>query len=89
LIVIAVIGALAVYRFKRAESTAIGLAQRAAPKNLQISRLTSNGKALQAAISPDGKLVVYELKDGNKQSLWIRQVATGSNVQIIASRTCC
>src|SRR5262249_14263079 len=43
-----------------------------------------NGQALQAAISPDGKSVVYELKDGNKRSLWLRQIATGSNVQIVA-----
>jgi serine/threonine protein kinase len=54
-----------------------------APANMKITRLTSNGKASQAAISPDGKWVVYELKDGGKQSLWIRQIATSSNIQIV------
>ncbi|MGH9882682.1 MAG: protein kinase domain-containing protein, partial [Pyrinomonadaceae bacterium] len=51
--------------------------------NMKIMRLTSSGKALQAAISPDGKWVVYELNEGGKQSLWIRQIATSSNIQIV------
>ena len=52
--------------------------------NLKISRLTENGKAEDAAISPDGKYVVYVLKDRTQQSLWVRQVATNSNVSIVA-----
>ncbi len=63
--------------------------QNRAPKtpssaNLKITRLTVNGKTQNAAISPDGKTVVYVLKDGPLHSLWIRQVATNSNVQIVA-----
>jgi Tol biopolymer transport system component len=45
--------------------------------------LTTNGKSSDAAISPDGKYVVYILDEGGQQSLWTRQVATTSNVQII------
>jgi len=48
----------------------------------RITRLTTDGKASEAAISPDGKYVVY-VKDDGRQSLWVRQVATGSEVQII------
>jgi serine/threonine protein kinase len=51
--------------------------------NLKITRLTTNGKTQNAAISPDGKTVVYVIKEGSKRSLWIRQVATSSNVQIV------
>ena len=63
-------------------------AQRGVPKtansaNMKITRLTVNGKTQNAAISPDGKTVVYVLKDGAQRSLWIRQVATNSNVQIV------
>jgi Tol biopolymer transport system component len=50
---------------------------------MKITRLTVNGKTQNAAISPDGKTVVYVLKDGAQRSLWIRQVATNSNVQIV------
>jgi len=49
---------------------------------LQIERLTTNGQATSAAISPDGKYVIYSVDEGGKDSLWLRQVATSSNVQI-------
>ena len=47
-------------------------------------RLTTTGKASGVAISPDGKYVVHVQDDGGQQSLWTRQVATQSNVQIVA-----
>ncbi|MGZ8842247.1 MAG: protein kinase domain-containing protein [Pyrinomonadaceae bacterium] len=52
--------------------------------NMKITRLTTNGKTENAAISPDGKTVVYVVREGGQRSLWIRQVATNSNVQIVA-----
>jgi len=61
-------------------------AGRKTPLNLQdmeITKLTRSGKASGVAISPDGQYVVYVLVDGEKQSLMVRQVATGSNVQVI------
>jgi eukaryotic-like serine/threonine-protein kinase len=62
------------------------LSTRKAPLSLQdmeITRLTQSGKASGVAISPDGQYVVYILRDGEKQSLMVRQVATGSDVQVI------
>ena len=56
------------------------------PLNLQemeITKLTQSGKASGVAISPDGQYVVYVLRDGEKQSLMVRQVATGSDVPVI------
>jgi eukaryotic-like serine/threonine-protein kinase len=61
-------------------------AGRKTPLNLQdmeITKLTRSGKALGVAISPDGQYVVYVLVDGEKQSLMVRQVVTGSDVQVI------
>jgi Tol biopolymer transport system component len=52
-------------------------------ESMKITRVTSSGKARTAAIAPDGKYIVYSLEDGGKQSLWVRQVATGSTVQIV------
>jgi serine/threonine protein kinase/Tol biopolymer transport system component len=50
----------------------------------KFARLTNTGKAPGAAISPDGKWLVYVEDEGGQQSLWLRQVAaTGSNTQII------
>jgi len=53
-------------------------------QNMQITKLTENGKVTGVAISPDGRYVVYVLRDGEKQSLWIRNVATKSDVQVLA-----
>ena len=54
-------------------------------QSMKMARLTSTGKATAAAISPDGKYVVHVVANGQQQSLWIRQVATSSNVQISPS----
>src|SRR5437667_9328240 len=54
--------------------------------NLQagkITRLTSNGKVGSATMSPDGKYVAYTLVDELGSSLWVKYLATGSNVQIV------
>ena len=51
---------------------------------MQITKLTENGKANQVAISPDGRYIVYAMRDGEKQSLWVRNVATKSDVQVLA-----
>lgn len=53
-------------------------------ESAKITRLTSSGKAAGASISPDGKYVTYVADDGGQQSLWVRQTATASNVQLAA-----
>jgi eukaryotic-like serine/threonine-protein kinase len=53
-------------------------------QNMQITKLTENGKANQVAIAPDGRYIVYVMRDGEKQSLWVRNVATKSDVQVLA-----
>ncbi|HKR60883.1 MAG TPA: protein kinase, partial [Pyrinomonadaceae bacterium] len=61
---------------------------KSAPKALPFERvrftqLTNTGKATVATISPDGKYVVHVVSDGVRSSLWVRQTATSSNVQIV------
>ena len=51
---------------------------------MQIAKLTENGKASQVAIAPDGRYIVYVMRDGEKQSLWVRNVVTKSDVQVLA-----
>jgi serine/threonine protein kinase/Tol biopolymer transport system component len=55
----------------------------AAFQSIRLSRLTNTGKSRMAAISPDGKYVVHVIEDAGKQSLWVRQVTTANNVQIV------
>ena len=49
---------------------------------VEVRRLTTTGTALSAAISPDGRFIVHVQDEDGQQSLWMRQIATGSNVQI-------
>jgi Tol biopolymer transport system component/DNA-binding winged helix-turn-helix (wHTH) protein len=49
-----------------------------------VTRLTTTRNAVDAVISPDGKYVVYVVDESRQRSLWLRQVATNSHVQIIA-----
>jgi len=50
---------------------------------MTVTRFTNTGKSIDAAISPDGRYVVYVAADVGQQSLWVKQVATGSPVQIV------
>jgi len=52
-------------------------------QNMQITKLTDSGKAGPVAISPDGRYIVYVLIDGEQQSIWVRNVATKSDVQVL------
>ena len=54
--------------------------------DLQIVQLTTSGNADRPAISPDGKYVAYVQRGDDGSSLWIRQTATASNVQIVAAQ---
>jgi len=52
------------------------------PLNMQIAKLTDNGRAREGAISPDGRYAAY-VKGGEHQSLWVKQIATGSEAEIV------
>jgi eukaryotic-like serine/threonine-protein kinase len=53
------------------------------PEPMQIAQFTHTGKVDAAAISPDGRYVAYVTGDYNAQSLWVEQIATSSDIQII------
>ncbi len=50
---------------------------------IKIARLAATGKVWAGVISPDGKQVIYTVDDAGQESIWVRQVATSSNVQIV------
>jgi eukaryotic-like serine/threonine-protein kinase len=51
--------------------------------NVRVTQLTTSGNAYDPAISPDGKYIAYVQTSSKGFSLWIRQVATSSNVEIV------
>lgn len=48
------------------------------------AQITNNGNSIEAAISPDGKYVVYVVDDRGEQSVWLHHVPTNSDAQVIA-----
>ncbi|ABF43390.1 serine/threonine protein kinase [Candidatus Koribacter versatilis Ellin345] len=52
-------------------------------QNFTVAQLTNTGKARQSAISPDGKYVVSVQDDNGVRSLWLRNVPTGSDTQVL------
>jgi Tol biopolymer transport system component len=52
-------------------------------QEMTIARLTSSGNVIAGAISPDGKYVVHAISEAGLQSLWVKQIPTGSNIQIV------
>jgi eukaryotic-like serine/threonine-protein kinase len=78
LFVVALVGGYGVYRWTAKQGKPVVSFQSA-----KLTRLTSSGKVTGASISPDGKYVAHIVDDGGRQSLWVRQVATLSNAQIV------
>jgi hypothetical protein len=62
---------------RSARETALSIA------DLEVVQLTTSGTAGWPAISPDGAYVAYLESGGRAASLRVRQVATGSNVEIV------
>src|ERR1017187_9956783 len=59
---------------------------RAAPspfQNFSIAQVTNSNKAVVTAISADGKYLLTVMDDKGLNSLWLRNVATGSDTQIV------
>jgi len=51
-------------------------------RQMAISQLTTSGDVGPAVISPDGKWLAYVVNQ-KQQSVWIKQMATGSTVQVL------
>ncbi len=56
----------------------------AAFQNFSVSKITETGKATLVAISPDGKYILNVMDDNGQQSLWLRNIPTNSNTQVVA-----
>jgi eukaryotic-like serine/threonine-protein kinase len=52
-------------------------------QNFSITRLTNTGKVQDAAISPDGRFLLTVQSDDGSESLWLRNIPTGSNTQVL------
>ncbi len=76
IVIALIIGAYGLYKYLTPAKPAIN------PLNMQITKLTENGAAVSGAISPDGRWIAF-VKRGEQQSLWVKQIATGSEAQVV------
>jgi Tol biopolymer transport system component/DNA-binding winged helix-turn-helix (wHTH) protein len=49
----------------------------------RLERLTTDSRSYEPAISPDGRFVAYQVADSGQQTVWLKNIATGSAVQIL------
>ena len=52
-------------------------------RHVQMTRLTDNGQVRAVAISPDGRYVAYARGDEIRQSLWLTEIASRSDLRIL------
>ncbi|MGO9085686.1 MAG: protein kinase domain-containing protein [Candidatus Sulfotelmatobacter sp.] len=52
-------------------------------QNFTVNKVTETGKVKLVAISPDGKYILSVVEDKAQQSLWLRNVPTNSNTQVM------
>lgn len=52
-------------------------------QTMQLAPLTTSGTVTEAALSPDGRFVVYVAAEGEGFALWLRQTDTDSQVRIV------
>src|SRR6185369_11029743 len=50
---------------------------------LKLEKLTQTGQSRQTAISPDGKYIAYTRSQEGKAGIWLRQLATNTNIEIV------
>ncbi|HEX8087714.1 MAG TPA: protein kinase [Blastocatellia bacterium] len=77
-LIIAAVGLYTLVRHRESKGRATAPFQ-----TTRINKLTSTGKSSGAVISPDGKYVAHFISEAGQLSIWVRQVATPSNVQIV------
>lgn len=52
-------------------------------EKIQLTKLTDSGKVELVAISPDGRYVCYSMRDHGGFGMWLHQVLTGGDTQIL------
>jgi len=52
-------------------------------RSMQMTPLTSSGDVFDAALSPDGRYLAHIRAGAAGVSLWVRQIATGSDVELV------
>ena len=68
--------------FVKSRSPAAGSSAHLLDTPFKSEKFASSG-FVRAVITPDGKYVAYTVETQNKQSIWLRQLGTSENIQIV------
>lgn len=88
-VVVALAGVgLIFWKFSNASNRNLGEDRRVDGKSsaalpLKLEKLTATGQSNHVAISPDGKYLAYTRAFEKKVGIWLRQLATNTNVEIV------
>jgi serine/threonine protein kinase len=83
---LAVMGLVAILLIATAGYGIYALLSRSRPapfQNFSVSKVTETGTSTRVAVSPDGKYILSVMADGGQQSLWLRNIPTNSNTQVV------
>jgi Tol biopolymer transport system component len=80
--VVVTLGGFVFWRSSKTSSKKLG--DLVANLPLKIERLTASGQSRNAAVSPDGKYVAYTQMIEGRYSIWIRQLTTNTNTEIVS-----
>ena len=56
-------------------------------QNISMERITEDGNATWVVISRDGRYVAYNHRDNEQRSVWVKQVSTGSVIEIVPAQS--
>jgi eukaryotic-like serine/threonine-protein kinase len=83
-LIVSLIGA-GLWTFSRRGDPAGGAIAAPVPSAAQpvMLRMTNSGNIVAGAVSPDGNVLAYATSDGDNESLWVKQIATGTSVSVV------
>lgn len=84
-LVVILVAGVVLLRRSPAQSTSVVAKNTTSVEDLHVIPVTTSGVAERPAISPDGKFVAYIQRTRMDSSLWVRQIATNTSVEIVPS----
>src|SRR5678815_4068458 len=85
-IAVAIVGLVSWSLARRGGETSMGSKQiDKAGRKLKLVELTATGQSRHVTISPDAKYVAYTRNSQNSVGIWVRQLASNTNIEIITA----
>ncbi len=63
------------------------LSETEAPQSIETTSLTTNGKVMSVAISPNGDTLIYAIDEGDRQSLLLKELKSARETRIASARS--